>query len=137
MFTRLMFARLLLLGLLSLLAASAWAASAPTDTPRIGVMTMQPGDIFWERFGHDAIVVDDPAFAEPISYNFGFFDLEEPDFAARFVPEKRQIDLIKAFAKGADPDFQLVLAGDAEFETPYSREGSVHVVVGDAQGTRV
>ncbi len=42
--------------------------------------------------------------------------------AARFVPEKRQIDLIKAFAKGADPDFQLVLAGGAEFETPYSRE---------------
>ncbi len=42
--------------------------------------------------------------------------------AARFVPEKRQVDLIKAFAKCGSPGFQLVLAGDAEFETPYSRE---------------
>ncbi len=42
--------------------------------------------------------------------------------AARFVPEKRQTDLIRAFARNAGSGFQLVLAGDAEFETPYSRE---------------
>lgn len=42
--------------------------------------------------------------------------------AARFVPEKRQLDLIKAFARCGEPGFQLVLAGDAEFETSYSRE---------------
>lgn len=42
--------------------------------------------------------------------------------AARFVPEKRQCDLIQAFAKLDRPGFQLVLAGDAEFETPYSAE---------------
>nr|WP_262378718.1 DUF4105 domain-containing protein [Luteimonas viscosa] len=53
--------------------------------PRIGVATMQPGEIFFERFGHNAIVVDDPLFAEPVSYNFGFFDLDEPDFTGRFV----------------------------------------------------
>ncbi|MDH5835500.1 DUF4105 domain-containing protein [Luteimonas kalidii] len=53
--------------------------------PRVGVATMQPGDIFFERFGHNAIVVDDPAFAEPVSYNFGFFDMTEPDFMSRFV----------------------------------------------------
>ena len=53
--------------------------------PRIGVATMQPGEIFFERFGHNAIVVDDPALGEPVSYNFGYFDLEEPDFVSRFV----------------------------------------------------
>ncbi len=42
--------------------------------------------------------------------------------AARLVPEKRQIDLIRAFVAYGNPDFQLVLAGGAEFETPYSRE---------------
>lgn len=42
--------------------------------------------------------------------------------AARFVAEKRQIDLIKAFAKAGIPGFKLVLAGNAEFETPYARE---------------
>ncbi len=52
---------------------------------RIGVATMQPGEIFFERFGHNAIVVDDPAAGAPVSYNFGFFDLDEPDFNARFV----------------------------------------------------
>ncbi|HSR64987.1 MAG TPA: DUF4105 domain-containing protein [Xanthomonadaceae bacterium] len=60
-------------------------AGAAQATPRIGVMTMLPGEIFWERFGHDAIVVDDPAAGAPVSYNFGFFDPSEPDFVSRFV----------------------------------------------------
>ena len=72
-------ARWALLALLLALAATVEAA------PRIGVATMQPGEIFFERFGHNAIVVDDPALAEPVSYNFGYFDLEEPDFMSRFV----------------------------------------------------
>ncbi|ASY65474.1 Alpha-D-GlcNAc alpha-1,2-L-rhamnosyltransferase (plasmid) [Sinorhizobium sojae CCBAU 05684] len=42
--------------------------------------------------------------------------------AARLVPEKRQIDLIRAFARLGDAGFKLVLAGGAEFETPYARE---------------
>lgn len=58
-------------------------AAAPA--PRIGVLTMGPGDIFWERFGHDAIVVADPAQPSPISYNFGYFDLEDSDFISRFL----------------------------------------------------
>ena len=61
------------------------AQMAQSPAPRIGVVTMGPGDIFWERFGHDAIVVDDPARPGPVSYNFGFFDLEEDGFAQRFA----------------------------------------------------
>ena len=71
--------------LLMLLLALLALAPAIHAAPRIGVMTMQPGEIFFERFGHNAIVVDDPALAEPVSYNFGFFDMEEPDFMSRFV----------------------------------------------------
>ena len=44
-------------------AARRWrlrAGLAPA-APRIGVLTMEPGEIFWERFGHNAILVDDPA----------------------------------------------------------------------------
>ena len=55
--------------------ASASTPTAPTVVPRIGVLTMGPGEVFWERFGHDAIVVDDPTQAEPTSYNFGYFDM--------------------------------------------------------------
>jgi hypothetical protein len=72
-------ARLSALALLLLCATAALAA------PRIGVVTMQPGEIFFERFGHDAIVVQDRATGRATSYNFGYFDLTESDFIARFV----------------------------------------------------
>ena len=72
-------ARLALLGALWLLAAAAWAA------PRIGVATMQPGEVFFERFGHNAIIVVDPASGDAISYNFGFFDPSEADFVGNFA----------------------------------------------------
>ncbi|HET8819597.1 MAG TPA: DUF4105 domain-containing protein [Xanthomonadaceae bacterium] len=73
--------------LLLLLCSFGAAAQAPAEPPpiRIGIATMAPGEIFWERFGHNAIVVDDPARGVPLSYNFGFFDLTEPGFVGRFV----------------------------------------------------
>lgn len=46
---------------------------------------MQPGEVFFERFGHDAIVVVDPVTGQATSYNFGFFDPSEPDFVPRFA----------------------------------------------------
>lgn len=74
--------------LLLLLAPLAHAA------PRIGVATMQPGEIFWERFGHNAIVVDDASRGEPLSYNFGFFDPSEPGFVGRFVRGRMEYQLV-------------------------------------------
>ncbi|MEO6137899.1 MAG: DUF4105 domain-containing protein [Luteimonas sp.] len=84
------------LGLLLALFAGAAAAIplAPAHALRIGVMTMQPGEIFWERFGHDALVVDDPSRGGPISYNFGFFDPSEPDFVPRFVRGEMRYQLV-------------------------------------------
>ncbi|TWT18554.1 DUF4105 domain-containing protein [Luteimonas marina] len=70
---------------IALLLVLTLATSLAQAAPRIGVATMQPGEIFFERFGHNAIIVDDPAFAEPVSYNFGYFDMDEPDFVGRFV----------------------------------------------------
>ena len=80
----------LLASLLALVFSVACAAQAVSrigqpQAPRIGIATMQPGEIFFERFGHNAIVVDDPSLGEPLSYNFGFFDMNEPDFMGRFV----------------------------------------------------
>ncbi|WP_115513206.1 MULTISPECIES: DUF4105 domain-containing protein [Xanthomonas] len=80
---------LLLLTLLVAPLASAQvtqaAAPASTPPPRVGVVTMQPGEVFFERFGHDAIVVVDPLTQRATSYNFGFFDPSEPDFVPRFT----------------------------------------------------
>ncbi|WP_305805003.1 DUF4105 domain-containing protein [Stenotrophomonas sp. YIM B06876] len=66
-------------------AAPAAAAQSTAPAPRIGVVTMQPGEIFFERFGHDALVVADPRSGTAISYNFGYFDPGEKDFISRFV----------------------------------------------------
>ncbi len=88
--------RLLFLLVLASLPAAALAAPEPapapvaapaaeTPPPRIGIVTMQPGEIFFERFGHDAIVVVDPETGAATSYNFGYFDPSEPDFISRFI----------------------------------------------------
>jgi len=55
---------------------------------------MGPGDVFWERFGHDAIVVDAGTADGPTSYNFGFFDLAEDGFIGRFVRGEMQYMLV-------------------------------------------
>ena len=66
------------------------ATITPPATPlRVGVITMLPGEEFWARFGHDAIVIapaDDPSQA--VSYNFGFFDMDEPGFIGNFIRGK-------------------------------------------------
>ncbi|HEY5781491.1 MAG TPA: DUF4105 domain-containing protein [Lysobacter sp.] len=78
--------RLLVTCLLWLLAAHTFAAApAFAAAPRIGVATMQPGEIFWERFGHNALVVVDADTGAAMSYNFGYFDPTEEDFIGRFI----------------------------------------------------
>lgn len=78
------------MGFLLLVSMAGSAQPAPLEppavaAPRIGVVTMLPGEIFFERFGHDALVVLDPATGQSTSYNFGFFDPSEPDFVGNFV----------------------------------------------------
>ena len=62
--------------------ASAAGSPLGVHAPRIGVVTMEPGNEFWERFGHDAIVVEN---GDAVSYNFGFFDMSEPGFVRNFI----------------------------------------------------
>ena len=66
---------------LALVLAPALALAAP----RIGVVTMEPGGIFFERFGHNALLVQDDEAGTATSYNFGYFDMDEPDFFGNFV----------------------------------------------------
>ncbi|WP_442681979.1 lipoprotein N-acyltransferase Lnb domain-containing protein [Stenotrophomonas sp. JC08] len=84
-FPRLLSIVALLFLLLCLAPVSAQPASDARPAPRIGVVTMQPGEIFFERFGHDALVVVDPASGQATSYNFGYFDPAEPDFIGNFI----------------------------------------------------
>lgn len=75
-------------------SASAPPADAAPVAPRIGVVTMGPGEVFWERFGHDALVVEDPRTGARTNYNFGFFDTDEPGFLGRFVKGEMRYRLV-------------------------------------------
>lgn len=65
-----------------------------SPTLRAGVITMEPGEEFWARFGHDAIIFENTATKESISFNFGFFDMGEPGFFSNFLNGKMQYQLV-------------------------------------------
>jgi hypothetical protein len=68
----------------SLLLCAAAAAA-----PRVGLVTMEPGVDYWERFGHDAILIDegtdDPDEPRQLLYNYGYFDFDQPGFLLHFA----------------------------------------------------
>lgn len=51
----------------------------------VSLLTIGPGDIYWQRFGHNAIVIHDPASGESVSYNYGMFDFDEANFFVNFL----------------------------------------------------
>lgn len=77
-----------LIWLAGLLSASAQAA------PRIGLVTMEPGETYWERFGHNAILVAPDDGSEPTLYNYGYFDFDEPGFIVRFAAGNMRYRLV-------------------------------------------
>ena len=79
-----------------LLFSNSGHTQAVTDatTLRAGVITMEPGEEFWARFGHDAIVIENTQTGESMSFNFGFFDMSEPGFFSNFFNGKMQYQLV-------------------------------------------
>ena len=74
-------------------APAADESTSPTAIPNpesripgleISLLTIGPGPIFWERFGHNAIVVRDREAGTAIAYNYGIFDFEQENFLANF-----------------------------------------------------
>jgi hypothetical protein len=77
----------LLAGLLSLLLIPAAFAEPPArdDGTDVFLVTYGPGEIYWQRFGHNAIWVRDRGLGLDHTFNFGFFDFEQEDFFLRFL----------------------------------------------------
>ncbi len=48
-------------------------------------MTFGPGALYFERFGHNAIWLREPAIGLDHTFNFGYFDFEQEDFFLRFM----------------------------------------------------
>ncbi len=84
-------------------------------------------DIIRKRCHRESNLVYNGVPVPVLSNNFDFldkFNIKPGKYllaVARFVPEKGLTDLIKAF-QGLESDLQLVIAGDADHETAYSRD---------------
>lgn len=60
-------------------------AAASGESLRISVITWGPGDLVFERFGHNAIRIQDSARGTDLAYNWGMFDFDQPRFLQRFL----------------------------------------------------
>ncbi len=73
-----------LLCLLSLLCCALPArAQDTTPAPQISVVTFGPGEIYWERFGHNALLVRQAG--QERLYNYGIFDFQQKNFFLNFA----------------------------------------------------
>lgn len=74
---------------LLLAAAPARAQSQPLALPDTGLtvtlLTMGQGDFVWEKFGHNALWIHDPAAGTDRVYNYGMFDFHAPGYWGRFL----------------------------------------------------
>ena len=66
---------------LLLLSLSATAAESPP--PAISLLTFAPGEVYWQRFGHNALLVRDAQGARV--YNYGMFDFRQKNFFLNFA----------------------------------------------------
>ncbi|MDQ2971960.1 MAG: DUF4105 domain-containing protein [Pseudomonadota bacterium] len=63
----------------------AGVADAPGANLRVDLYTYGSGAIYWERFGHDALIVTDTASGESYAFNYGLFDFNQQDFFLNFA----------------------------------------------------
>jgi len=55
------------------------------DRTEVWLVTYAPGEIYWQRFGHNAIWIRDSGLGLDHVFNFGFFDFEQESFFLRFL----------------------------------------------------
>ena len=61
------------------------AAAATGSELAISVITFGPGDVLFERFGHNALWVHDARNGADVAYNWGLYDFAQPAFIRRFL----------------------------------------------------
>ncbi|NIM69754.1 MAG: DUF4105 domain-containing protein [Xanthomonadales bacterium] len=85
----------------------------PLPAPEAGyeawLVTYGPGEIYWQRFGHNALWLREPARGLDHTFNFGYFDFAQQGFLARFI-------------RGRLLYFSLAQPASEEFEG-YRRDG--------------
>ncbi len=57
----------------------------PGSNLTVYLLTFGWGDAVWERFGHNAIWIKDRSRGTDVTYNWGMFDFNQPNFLSRFL----------------------------------------------------
>ena len=79
----------------------------PGSHLEVFLMTVGPGDVIWERFSHNALVIRDDITGTEIAYNWGIFDFNESDFIPRLLKGRmrywmasyRPTDMIESYRR--------------------------------------
>jgi hypothetical protein len=81
--------RLLVAGCLVTASAATVEAEPSAEPPgrdlTVYILTMGVGPAVWERFGHNAIVIEDRRAGTSIAYNYGMFSFRQESFLLRFL----------------------------------------------------
>lgn len=91
------------------------------------LVTYGPGNVYWQRFGHNALWLREPGRGLDHTFNFGFFDFDQENFLLRFV-------------QGRMLYFSAAIPADREFEFYRDQGRSIRVQTLDldrAQYTRL
>lgn len=88
--------------LLVALLATAPATAQGEDEPQAWLLTYGPGEIYWQRFGHNAIWIRDPARGLDHTFNYGFFDFAQEGFLRNFL-----LGRLNYFAAARPADVEL------------------------------
>lgn len=67
------------------LPARAETTTHPGDTLRASLLTFAPGETYWQRFGHNAILLENTATGANAVYNYGMFDFFQKNFFLNFA----------------------------------------------------
>ncbi|MCW8925338.1 MAG: DUF4105 domain-containing protein [Xanthomonadales bacterium] len=78
--------------------------AVPDDATEAWLVTFGPGGNYWERFGHNAIWLREPAKGLDHTFNFGYFDFEQEDFLFRFLRGRM---LYFSIAQRAEREFEF------------------------------
>jgi len=78
--------------------------AVPDDGKEAWLVTFGPGEVYFERFGHNAIWLREPAAGLDHTFNFGYFDFEQEDFFLRFMRGRM---LYFSVAQPANREFEV------------------------------
>lgn len=81
--------RYYLLFLLFIISVSVKAQFVPlSEASEISILTIGPGAELYDKFGHSAFMIHDPATGQDVVFNYGVYDFDTPNFYTKFARGK-------------------------------------------------